>query len=260
MKYIIQAFELYLKHELILSLNTIISYLTDVRQYLEFIDKYLKLKEPCEIRPNHIFLFLEFITTEKKLSSKTLARKIVVIKKLHDFFLIENQVVYNIALSLKMPKINKNLPTVLSLKETFRFLAQINQNDSYISLRNQAIFELMYGSGLRISELLNLTLDRLHLEEMYVLVTGKSSKERIVPISKYSAQVIELYLKCSRDFLLCKTSNCFVFVNYKGGRLSRQGCYKIFKQKIKLSGLKQKYSPHTLRHSFATHLLENGID
>ncbi|KXT29404.1 phage integrase family protein [Candidatus Phytoplasma oryzae] len=261
MKSILKKFEFYLTNELLLSFNTILSYLNDIKQYLNFITKNLKLEYLNQINQNHISLFLTYIKNNLNITSKTLARKIIVIKKFHYFLILEKQTKNNVALTLKTPKINKNLPSVLSLEEVFLFLKKTNTDNSLLELRNKAIFELMYGSGLRITELLNLTLNDLNLKSFYINIIGKGSKERIVPITKHSSSALKYYLKKIRPFLLNKKKeNFYVFLNKKGERLSRQGCYKIFKQKLKLANLKRNYSPHTLRHSFATHLLENGID
>ncbi|MGE9276300.1 MAG: tyrosine recombinase [Candidatus Phytoplasma pruni] len=260
MKYILKEFELYLSDEIILSFNTVKSYLTDVKQYLIFIENELKLKDFKEINKEHVSLFLFHMANNKRIGSKTLARKIIVIKKFHHFLLLEKKIDYDISLMFKMPKIDKTLPVVLSKEEVFSFLEQVNKNDSIIEIRNKAIFELMYGSGLRITELLNLTLDNLDFKQSQIIILGKGSKERVVPISKYSSNIIKEYLDLSRKFLLKDKKSNLVFLNNKGELLSRQGCYKIFKKIIKLVGLSSKSSPHTLRHSFATHLLENGID
>ncbi|MDV3198288.1 MAG: tyrosine recombinase [Vigna little leaf phytoplasma] len=255
----ISRFKSYLKEELLLSNNTIVSYCYDIKQYLSFIKNHLQISKIKEIKLEHISLFLENI--KKYLTnSKTLARKIITIKKFHSFLLLEKEVYSDITIILKIPKMNQTLPSVLSVKEICFFLKKIPKNQQHIYLRNKALFELMYSSGLRISETLNLNLKDLDLNKGFVFIKGKGSKERMVPITQRTIQNIRKYLTKSRDILLKNKKNSWLFVNLIGEQLSRQGCYKIFKKITKLAKLKNNCYPHTLRHSFATHLLENGID
>lgn len=199
MKNLLLEFKLYIKHELLLSANTIEAYVNDINQYLNFMIINLNIKDPNQITQKDISLFLENIVNFYNISSKSLARKIIVIKKFHYFLFLE-KIKYNVTLILKIPKIEKKLPLVLSLKEVFLFLKCIPNKNSLISLRNQAIFELMYGSGLRISEILNLTLSNLYLEESYIIIIGKGNKERIVPVTKYSSKKLKNIYK--KDVLL----------------------------------------------------------
>lgn len=260
MKNILLEFEAYIKHELLLSSNTVQAYLNDISQYFNFITTNLNIQKPNQITKKDISLFLEYMNNIQKISSRSLARKIIVIKKFHSFLFLEKKVNQDVTLVLKIPKIEKKLPLVLSLEEIYVFLECIDNKNTFISLRNKAFFELMYSSGLRISEILNLTLSNLNLQQSYIIVKGKGSKERIVPITQYSTKKLKKYFKKGRSSLLKQKTNDFVFLNQKGERLSRQGCYKIFKQITKKANLRKEYSLHTLRHSFATHLLENGMD
>ncbi|MDC9031794.1 tyrosine recombinase [Columbia Basin potato purple top phytoplasma] len=260
MKNILLEFEAYIKHELLLSSNTVQAYLNDISQYFHFITTNLNIQKPNQITKKDISLFLEHMNNIQKISSRSLARKIIVIKKFHSFLFLEKKVNQDVTLVLKIPKIEKKLPLVLSLEEIYIFLECIDNKNTFISLRNKAFFELMYSSGLRISEILNLTLSKLNLQQSYIIVKGKGSKERIVPITQYSTKKLKKYFKKGRPSLLKQKTNDFVFLNQKGERLSRQGCYKIFKQITKKANLRKECSLHTLRHSFATHLLENGMD
>ncbi|MGM1458855.1 MAG: tyrosine recombinase [Columbia Basin potato purple top phytoplasma] len=260
MKNILLEFKAYIQHELLLSSNTVQAYLNDISQYLNFITTNLNIKKPNQITKKDISLFLENMNNIQKISSRSLARKIIVIKKFHSFLFLEKKVNQDVTLVLKIPKIEKKLPLVLSLEEIYVFLECIDNKNTFISLRNKAFFELMYSSGLRISEILNLTLSNLNLQQSYIIVKGKGSKERIIPITQYSTKKLKKYFKKGRLSLLKQKTNDFVFLNQKGERLSRQGCYKIFKQITKKANLRKEYSLHTLRHSFATHLLENGMD
>ncbi|WCA22560.1 tyrosine recombinase XerC [Candidatus Phytoplasma oryzae] len=260
-KEILEKFEFYLKNEMLLSNNTVSAYLNDIKQYLNYMQKYLKIKYTNQINKEKLSLFLSNLKNNNKISSKTLARKIISIKKFHYFLVSEKEVKKNIVQNLKIPKINKTLPSVLSLKEIFLFFKKNNKKKSLLEVRNTAIFELMYGSGLRITELLELNIKDINLEQLHINIKGKGEKERIVPITKNTYKIINNYLLKIRPFLIKQNpKNYYVFLNKKGEKLSRQGCYKIFKKKLKIANLKTNYSPHTLRHSFATHLLENGMD
>ncbi|MDV3167901.1 MAG: tyrosine recombinase [Candidatus Phytoplasma stylosanthis] len=260
MKNFVSKFESYLKYELLLSRNTILAYLSDIHQYLNFLTINLKLKNPKQINTRDITLFLSNIVDVYMISSQSLARKIIVIKKFHNFLILDKQINHNPSFIIKIPKVDKKLPSVLSLKEVFKFLECIHdQKNILISLRNQALFELMYGSGLRISEVLNLSLTNIYEKKSYIIVTGKGSKERIVPVTKYSLNTLQKYLK-KRHLFSKNKKNGFVFLNKNGNNLSRQGCYKIFKKIAQKANLDINCSPHILRHSFATHLLENGIN
>ncbi|TVY12156.1 tyrosine recombinase [Candidatus Phytoplasma pini] len=260
MKCFIYKFKFYLLKELNLSKNTIIAYCSDILQYLNFLKNSLKIKVVEQIEQNHISLFLKNITIPN-ISSKTIARKIISIKKFHSFLLLEEYVKKDVSLIFKTPKISKNLPSIFSLEEIFLFLKKIQNKNYAISLRNKALFELIYSSGLRVSEALNLDLFKLDFRQHYITIIGKGSKERMVPITKNTSKILQKYLKKGRQILLKnKTKNNFVFLNKDGNHLSRQGCHKIFKNIIKKNNLKICSSPHTLRHSFATHLLEKGIN
>ncbi|MDV3158060.1 MAG: tyrosine-type recombinase/integrase [Pigeon pea little leaf phytoplasma] len=258
----LKKFKIYLLQELLLSHNTIEAYLTDTKQYLNFLFHILKLNHPKKIKKNHVSDFLNYISKNNNLSSRTIARKIIVIKKLHFFWLLDKCINQNIVENWKIPKITRKLPIVLSSEEIIIFLNKLKYNNSsVISFRDKLMFELMYSSGLRISEILNLTLSSLYLEKFQIFIIGKGNKERLVPITKHVSKLFNYYLKKIRPLfeLFQDKKNDWVFLNYQGFRFSRQGCYKIFQKNISLAKV-SSCSPHTLRHSFATHLLENGMD
>ncbi|MDV3197804.1 MAG: tyrosine-type recombinase/integrase, partial [Candidatus Phytoplasma australasiaticum] len=230
-----------------------------------FLFYMLKLNFPNKIKKNHVSDFINYISQNNNLSSRTVARKIVVIKKIHHFWFLEKCINRNIVENWKIPKITRKLPVVLSADEIIIFLNFLNQinndSNSLINFRDQLMFELMYSSGLRISEILSLTLSSLYLDKFQIFVIGKGNKERLVPITKHVAKLFYYYLKKIRPLLKSseRVENNWVFLNYQCFRLSIQGCYKIIKKNISLSKLSSCY-PHTLRHSFATHLVENGMD
>lgn len=258
MKYLINDFEYYLRNEKGLSENTIKSYLKDLEQYSTYLDKYYNITDPAKITKVHIERFLKTLKN-RNLSPKTIARKISSIKRFHNFLFITKEIIEDISQDIETPKIPKNLPTVLSVEEVIKILDVVG-DETPLNLRNKALLELIYGSGLRVSELLELKMQDIHIKERYVVVHGKGSKERVVPISDMAVLALRDYMTKGRPLLLSKAPLQYLFINNEGGHLSRQGFYKVLQGLSDAAGIDKKISPHTLRHSFATHLLENGID
>lgn len=257
MKYLIKDYEYYLNHEKGLAKNTIKSYLFDLNQYQGFLSKYHSINDPSDIEKKHVENFLK--TLKKRTSAKTQSRKLAAIKSFHHFLLIEQEIKIDVAKEIEAPKLEKTLPKVLSVEDVLKLLEAIN-NDNDLGKRNLALIELIYGSGLRVSELLNIKLEDIHLNEAYILIKGKGNKERITPISDTSIRAIRDYMIYSRGRLLKNKSTSYLFLNQNGGKLSRQGFHKLLVKLSEKAGINSEVSPHTLRHSFATHLLENGMD
>ena len=199
MKYLLKDYEYYLKKEKGSSINTVTSYLRDLKQYQLFLEKYHKIYKPKYIEKKHIEGYLKSMS--KKLSSNTIARKLTSIKSFHHFLLIENEVDYDIAKDFGSPKIKKSLPKVLSVDEVISILEQVDKQTD-LGLRNKALLELIYGSGLRVSELLDIKVEDIHLNQSYVIVHGKGDKERMVPISDISNIALRKYIVKSRNNLL----------------------------------------------------------
>ena len=259
MKFILREFESYLQLEKGLSVNTIKSYLKDLEQYTSHLGKYYHVDKPKRIEKRHIENFLQTLH-RRKLSPKTIARKISAIKSFHHFLYVEKIIDSDISSDFQTPKIPKNLPTVLSVEEVVKIL-EISDVDSPLGYRNKALLELIYGSGLGVSELLDIRMRDVHLDESYVLVQGKGGKERIVPISDIAIIALRKYMTDPNGRQkLMKKPLPYLFINNEGGKLSRQGFYKVLQGLANDAGIEVNVSPHTLRHSFATHLLENGID
>jgi len=257
MKYLLKDFEYYLKNEKGSSKNTIASYLTDLKQYVLFLDTYHQISKPKLIEKKHIEGFLK--STKKKVSAKSLARKLTAIKSFHHFLTIEKEVDEDIAKGFSAPKVEKSLPQVLSVDEVVSILEQVDKTKT-LGLRNIALLELIYGSGLRVSELLDIKMEDIHLNQGYVIVKGKGDKERMVPISDMSTIALRNYIIKSREQIIKDQKTNYLFVNQDGQHLSRQGFFKLLKKLANDAGVTTDCSPHTLRHSFATHLLENGMD
>lgn len=257
MKYLIKDYEYFLKRERGLSDKTVEAYLTDVNQFSDFLEKYHNFKNFNNLEKKHILGFLRSI--KKKLSDASYARKVTSIKNFVSFLFKEDEIDEDYSLQLESPKIAKTIPDVLSIREVNEILKAIPK-DTPLGIRNLALIELIYGSGLRVSELLDLKLEDIHLNNQYIRVLGKGDKERIVPITEIAVRAIKDYLNNSRDYLVKKKNIMYLFVNNQGNQLSRQGFHKILKGLATDASIETNVSPHTLRHSFATHLLENGID
>jgi integrase/recombinase XerD len=257
MKYILKDYEYYLKNEKGSSKNTIESYMRDLYQYQEFLENVHGVKRPKDIEKIHIDSYMRSL--KKKISTKSMARKLTAIRSFHHFLFIEKEVDEDVVKKIDSPKIEKHLPQVLSVDEVMKVLNQVDLTKP-LGLRNAALLELIYGSGLRVSELLDIELGDVHLNQAYIMVRGKGSKERMVPISDPAVVALRNYIVKGRESLIQLEKTQILFLNQQGYRLSRQGFFKLLKKLALDAGVKTECSPHTLRHSFATHLLENGMD
>ena len=252
----IEDFLTYLLMDKKYSSNTIDSYKRDLFKYRDFVCKELK-KNINELKKEDLKSYLSYLNKDK-LNSKTISRNISSIRSFYKFLLIENYVISNPIELIELPKLKKILPTVLSEDEINQLL-DINLTDDY-SFRNKAMLELMYATGLRVSELINLKIHDIDLDNALLRTLGKGSKERIIPIGDYAIKYIREYLNNHRNNLIKFKNNDYIFLNNHGKQLTRQGFFKILKKIAKEKNIKTPFSPHTLRHSFATHLLNNGAD
>ncbi len=257
MKYILKDYEYYLKNEKGSSKNTIDSYMRDLLQYASFLERVHGIKKPELIEKIHIDSYMRSL--KRQMTTKSMARKLTAIRSFHHFLMIEKEVDEDVVKHIASPKIEKHLPQVLSVDEVISILNQVDLSKP-LGLRNTALLELIYGSGLRVSELLDIEMTDIHLNQSYIIVKGKGSKERMVPISDPAVIALRNYIIKGREPLLNEEKTQFLFLNQQGKRLSRQGFFKLLKKLALDSGVTTECSPHTLRHSFATHLLENGMD
>ncbi len=254
----IKEFHYYLISELHLSSNTWHSYESDVSKYVEFLVKNYKINDPKDVEISHLKSYIDSLH-RKKIEPSSQSRKLSAIKSFHKFLLKERYVQTNITTSIDLPKQVKKLPTVLSIAEVDLLLNTLN-TDTPIETRNKAMIELAYASGLRVSELVDITLSDLHLDSGFIQVHGKGNKERIVPVGEIAIDSLNYYLNDARLQLL-KKHNDYVFLNGRdGNKMTRQAFFLIIKDKVKQAGIKKEISPHKLRHSFASHLLKNGVD
>jgi integrase/recombinase XerD len=249
-KDIIKDFIYYLQAERELSPNTIKAYKRDILSFLEELDKELN-----NINRDDVLNYISKLHN-LKYSTSSIARKLSSLRMFFRFHISEGLISDSPISNVESPRLKRKLPTVLSVSEVNRLIESVNGN-SALSIRDRAILELMYGCGLRISELLKLYIEDLFLKEDFIRVKGKGSKERIIPLGSKAKSAIMDYLTESRTILDKKLSTD-LFLNKNGNKLSRVGIWKNFQKYVLLSGIKKNVTPHTLRHSFATHLLERG--
>lgn len=241
----------YLKIERQLSINTIDSYKRDLEDFYKFTNKSYKF-----ITKDDVINYLAYLNN--KINPRSINRHIVSIKNYFKFLEKNNNIKNNPCDEITGLKTPKKLPKVLS-EEDVNNLLDMELNDAF-SYRNKAMLELMYSSGLRVSELLNLEVNNIDFNMNLVRVFGKGSKERIVPIDDIATKYLSEYISIYRNTLLKNKESDILFLNSRGDKLTRQGFFKILKTIAREKGIKKELSPHTLRHSFATHLLNHGAD
>ena len=254
----INDFKNYLKIERNLSLNTIESYLFDVKKLIFYLKKNKINKEPLTLQSDQIKEFIYHIS--KEIKPQTQARIISGLRRFYDYLILEELIEISPMKNIETPKIGVHLPTTLTLKEIDKMISNIKLT-SKTGIRNVAIIELLYSCGLRVSELVNLKVSDLFFKESLIKVTGKGNKERFVPISVLSQEYIINYLnEIRKHHKIKKNFEDTLFLNERGTNLSRNMIFIIINKLKKQSNINKKIGPHTLRHSFATHLIENGAD
>lgn len=253
----------FVKLEKGLSENSVISYKNDLERYLKFIRVDKKISSLEGITLQHIEDFLNFLVDEELLSASSLARNISSIRGFHEFAVVEGITPSNPAELVELPKKAQKLPEVLDQDE---IAAMLDSPDTTkpSGIRDKAILECLYGTGMRVSELTNLEKDRLVFEIGFIRVTGKGNKERLVPVGEVAQDAISHYLEEVRPLFLNpenpqKAKNK-IFLNQRGGALTRMSVWNIVQKAAKDAGITKHVYPHIFRHSFATHLLEGGAD
>jgi integrase/recombinase XerD len=254
---ILECFLDYLTIERGLAQNTIISYRYDLIKYINFLKKnnISSFNQTKKDLVNNYFVYLR----KKNLEINSISRNLVAVKMLYRFLLIEGFIKEDITGLIEFPRMSKKLPHVLSLREINLLLDKANFK-SNLGLRDQAILELLYATGLRVSELIYLKIDDINMENRMLKCLGKGSKERIIPFGSKAYQSLRLYLDKVRQKLVKNPNEDILFLNSRGERLSRQGIFYLVKKYVRKAGIEKKVTPHTLRHTLATHLLENGAD
>lgn len=255
----LKSFNHYLLLERSLSQNSIDAYVRDVTKLEQFSSFALNNKGPAEITIKDFQQFLAHLY-DLGLSANSQARIISGNKGYFDFLVIENVIKINPIDLIESPKIGRKLPDFLSLKEVEQIIESINLSLP-MGHRNKAIIETLYGCGLRVSELVNLQLSNLYFDDGFISVIGKGDKERLIPCGAMMMKAVKLYLNDSRIHSKIQTGEeDMVFLNHRGKRLSRVAIFNIVKDQTIIAGVHKKVSPHTFRHSFATHLVERGAD
>ncbi|MEQ6354973.1 site-specific tyrosine recombinase XerD [Lysinibacillus sp. M3] len=258
-QYAIEDYIHFIQVERQLSDNTLASYRRDLENYVNFLRETEGMSDFRKVERTTILRHLEQLRMQGK-TSRTVARHISSIRSFHQFLLREKRAETDPTVHLEMPIIEQKLPNVLSIEEIEAILASPNRSKPQ-GIRDVAMLELLYGSGMRISELIALDLTDIHLTMGFVRVFGKGGKERIIPLGKSALSALSTYLDGARSQLQGKylKTDAF-FINQRGKRLTRQGCWKLMKEHALKAGIQHELTPHTLRHSFATHLVENGAD
>ena len=235
--------------------TTVNSYSEDIYKYLEYMESK-NISSALDISYNNLLDYLKYLD-DNKYEVSSVARKIVSIKAFHKY-LSENYNVIDISTKINTPRFYRKLPNILTIEEVDNLLDI--KLDTPFDYRNKAMLELMYSSGLRVSELINLELSDIDLNNNYVRCFGKGNKERIVPIGEYSSKYLSIYINEYRDSMKKGYYTEKIFLNNHGKEMTRQGFFKIIKKIAKDKDINKNITPHMLRHSFATHLLNNGAD
>ncbi len=252
----IQLYKQYLKLERSLSPKTVEAYLHDIEKLNDFFGGRKKLED---VKLEDLQDFLASLYDDK-ISARSQARIISGLKSFYKFMLFDHKITHDPTELLDAPKIGRHLPEVLSIPEIEAILNGIDLSKPE-GHRNKAIIEVMYGCGLRVSEVVNLRISNLYFRDNYIRIIGKGDKERLVPIGQTAQNAILLYMEGVREHIkIKKGEEDFVFLNRRGARLTREMIFMMIKQAAEVAGITKTISPHTFRHSFATHLVEGGAD
>ncbi|MBP2833535.1 site-specific tyrosine recombinase XerD [Aquimarina sp. U1-2] len=248
----------YLKIERGLSENSIINYALDLQRLLTFLEKSEIKDSPLAINKETLQQFV--FETAKLVNARSQSRIISGLRSFFNYLVFEDYRETNPMDLIESPKIGRKLPDTLSVDEIDNIIAQIDLSTPE-GERNRAIIETLYGCGLRVSELTELKLSNLFFDEGFISVTGKGDKQRFVPIGNTTQKYINIYIREIRNHMVIKSGHeDTLFLNRRGSQLTRAMIFTIIKRLVAQTGLQKKVSPHTFRHSFATHLLENGAD
>ena len=255
----IQEYENYLRLERSLSANSVEAYVRDVSKLKQFLEISGSDITPLQVSMVELQNFIEYIN-ELGMSAFSQARIISGLKSFYKFLLYEGELDSDPTELLEAPKLGRKLPDTLSVEEIDQILAAIDHSKPE-GMRNRAMLETLYSSGLRVSELIGLKMSNVHSDVGFLRIFGKGSKERLVPIGKEALKYIKIYQNEVRVHLDIKSGNeSFMFLNRNGRQLSRQMVFIVIKTLVEKAGIKKTISPHTFRHSFATHLIEGGAD
>ncbi|HEY1870523.1 MAG TPA: site-specific tyrosine recombinase XerD [Chitinophagaceae bacterium] len=254
-----KGFKAYLQLEKSLSENSVEAYLHDIEKLTEYFQQTKNLKTPADVELKDLEKFLKWIV-ELGMTPASQARIVSGIRAFYKYCLLENIITIDPSLLLEAPKLKRALPDVLNFEEIENIISQIDLSKPEGG-RNKALLETMYSCGLRVSEVVNLKSSHLYLDVGFIRVIGKGNKERLVPIGRSAVKYINIYKNKIRVHATpTKGNEDILFLNNRGSKLSRVMIFLIIKDLVKKAGIKKNISPHTFRHSFATHLVEGGAD
>ncbi|MBL7934794.1 MAG: site-specific tyrosine recombinase XerD [Bacteroidia bacterium] len=255
----INDFKYYLQVEKSLSENSVISYESDIHKLMSFMEMFYPAKKPSDVTLQNLQEFLKYIS-DFHFTETTQSRIISGIKHFYKFLILENYIQTSPAELLETPRVKRKLPVFLSVEEIDLMLSFIDRSTPE-GERNLAMLETMYSCGLRVSELISLKLSDLHINDGFISVIGKGDKQRLIPIGKSALRLIDNYLTHHRNHIKIKKNNeDMIFLSKRGTPITRQMVFYVIKDLAEKAGIKKPLSPHTFRHSFATHLVEGGAD
>ena len=254
----IKDFNAYLKLEKSLSANSVDAYIRDLKKLQSFSATQVPPLEPSKLDISHLHEFIQWLDGFY-LNRRTQSRIISGIRTFFKFMLLNDIIDHDPSVLLEMPKTGRKLPEVLSVEEIDSIIGVIDLSTPH-GRRNKAIIETLYSGGLRVSELVNLCISDIYFSEGFLKITGKGDKQRLVPVGSSSIKEIELYLPERNKLPPAKGDEDILFLNRRGKRLSREMIFMVIRQLAQRASIKKKVSPHTFRHSFATHLIEGGAD
>ncbi len=254
----IKRFKKFLQVEKGLSQNSIYSYTYDLKKFSEFLSQ--KSKDIMDATQDDIQQFLKYEKNNKNNSSRTLARSLAAIRQFYNFISDNVDIdIPNPTEKIETPHVEKTLPDYLTVNELDKLFNSISEEDSY-ELRDKTIFELLYSSGLRISEAVDLTIADVDITNNFINVIGKGNKQRMVPMGKEAVRLLNKYIHESRPAIISSRESEYLFISKKGSQLNRKSVWRLLKNYVTRTEIQKNITPHTLRHSFATHLIENGAD
>jgi integrase/recombinase XerD len=243
-------YEYYLRMERAMSPNTVASYCSDIQKFLAVCEV-----DADKVQPDDI---LQYLSTSKKVSERSQSRFLSALRSFYDWMQIEGYMSENPCDRVDMPKLGVYLPSVLSVQEVEAIINSVDCSD-WMGLRDKAILEVLYGCGLRVSEAVGLRISGLYLDEGFIRIIGKGNKERLIPLGDMACNAVRAYLDV-RPQPAHPQSDDLLFLNRFGKSFSRVSMFKLIKKQALIAGVSKEISPHTFRHSFATHLVENGAD
>jgi len=252
----VELFIAYLHNVKKMSLNTELSYKRDLNKVCQYMSEQ-GINDPAKVTATNLNSYILYLE-KNNFSAATISRNIACIKTFYHYLFKEGKVQEDVSDTLKAPKVEKKIPEIMTTKEVVRLLEQ-PKGDTPKEIRDKAMLELLYATGIRVSELISLTVEDVNMQ-MGFIVCHDATKERVIPFGREAKAALSRYLEQARESMLENKDSNILFVNCSGEPMSRQGFWKLIKYYAKKAGIEADITPHTLRHSFAAHLVENGAD